>query len=205
MDLPTPLPSNNEAEPIRWPQVQDVCCRHNWICGRCAWKILSDELDIDTSCLTFWREHPKYGRLALNALRALSVHASSAPVERVFSHGGISVRPHRGPGCQKQQCQHWCFLNATVCKLTQLFWLSHCTYCCISELPVLRQHCHDIGLATYVDTLNGELFQLVITLILICLYLGLGLDSSGLGLGLRLGTCWTRYRSGKHPISDRWD
>jgi len=67
---------------------------------------------------------------------------------------------------------------------------------------VLRQHCHDIGLATYVVTLNGELFQLVVTLILIWLYLGLepglglgfGLDSSGLGLGL--GTCWTRYRSG---------
>ena len=72
---------------------------------------------------------------------------------------------------------------------------------------MLRQHCHDIGLATYVVTLDGELFQLV-TLILILLYLGLepglrlglGLDSSGLGLacqGLRFGfsTCWTRYRS----------
>ena len=82
---------------------------------------------------------------------------------------------------------------------------------------MLRQHCHDIGLATYVVTLDGELFQLV-TLILTWLYLGLEpglgfdssglrLDSSGLGLGLGcqglglacqrlgLGTCWTRYRS----------
>jgi len=63
-----------------------------------------------------------------------------------------------------------------------------------------RQHCHDIGLATYVVTLDDELFQLV-TLILIWLYLGLKLrlDSIGLGLacqGLGLGTCWTRYRSG---------
>ena len=53
---------------------------------------------------------------------------------------------------------------------------------------MLKQHCHDIGLATYVVTLDGELFQLVFTLILIWLYLGLlepglGLDSSGLGFG----------------------
>jgi len=58
-------------------------------------RYLSDELDIDTSCLTFWREYSKYGSLALGALRALSVPASSAPVERVFSHGGIFMRPHR--------------------------------------------------------------------------------------------------------------
>jgi len=66
---------------------------------------------------------------------------------------------------------------------------------------VVRQHCHDIGLATYVVTLDGELFQLVVTLILIWMYLGLepglglvlGLACEGLGLGL--GTCWIRYRS----------
>ena len=57
-------------------------------------RYLSHELDIDTSCLTFWREHSKYGSLALGALHALSVPASSAPVERVFSHGGIFMRPH---------------------------------------------------------------------------------------------------------------
>jgi len=85
--------------------------------------------------------------------------------------------------------------------------LSHFTHCCISELPVLRQHCHDIGLATYVVTLDGELFQLVVTSILIWLYLGLepglGLNSSGLGLacqGLGLGTCWTRYMSGAYTV-----
>jgi len=42
---------------------------------------------------------------------------------------------------------------------------------------VLRQHCHDIGLATYVVTLDGELFQLVATLISIWLYVGLNPDS----------------------------
>ena len=49
----------------------------------------------------------------------------------------------------------------------------------------------DSGLVTYVATCNGELFELVVTLI--WLYLGLepGLTFQRLGLG----TCWTRYKS----------
>jgi len=64
-------------------------------------------------------EHPKYGRLALGALRALP--ASSAPVQHVFSYGGIFMRPHRVVECQKQHCQHWCFLNATVVNSLNCF------------------------------------------------------------------------------------
>ena len=103
------------------------------------------------SCLTFWHEHPKYGRLALGALHALSVPASSAPVESVFSYGGIFVRPHRA-GMSETTLSALMFLKCNSCKLT-LTVLSHFTYSCISELPVLRQRYHDTGLATCVVTL----------------------------------------------------
>ena len=47
-------------------------------------------------CLSFWqRNQATLSKLYLPAMRALSVPASSATVERVFSHGGIIVRPHR--------------------------------------------------------------------------------------------------------------
>jgi len=46
--------------------------------------------------LQFWdRSHTSLDKLYLLALRALSVPLSSAAVERVFSHGGIVMRPHR--------------------------------------------------------------------------------------------------------------
>lgn len=48
------------------------------------------------SCLEFWAQHSKsLPRLHEVALKALSVPATSAPVERVFSCGGIFMRPHR--------------------------------------------------------------------------------------------------------------
>lgn len=52
-------------------------------------------LDTDQTCLTFW-EANKNSLPALYkiAIRALAVPATSAPVERVFSHGGIILRPH---------------------------------------------------------------------------------------------------------------
>ena len=53
---------------------------------------------VEINPIKFWsestisRDIPSLARLARNIL---SVPASSAPVERVFSHGGIIFRPHR--------------------------------------------------------------------------------------------------------------
>ena len=50
----------------------------------------------DVDCLTFWFDKRcVLDKLVHAALRALGVPASSAPVERVFSQGGIILTPHR--------------------------------------------------------------------------------------------------------------
>lgn len=53
--------------------------------------------DSDTdNALVFWaKNHDRFPPLHNLALKVLSVPASSAPVERVFSRGGIIMRPHR--------------------------------------------------------------------------------------------------------------
>ena len=59
---------------------------------------LNNYLSLDTNqqCLTFWETNRRFlPALYPIAIRALSVPATSAPVERVFSHGGIIMRPHR--------------------------------------------------------------------------------------------------------------
>ncbi|KAK9976821.1 hypothetical protein ABG768_018644 [Culter alburnus] len=55
------------------------------------------------ACLPFW-----------DANRAFSVPASSAPVERVFSHGGIIMRPHRAQLADKT------LSNLIFCKCNTL-------------------------------------------------------------------------------------
>ena len=50
----------------------------------------------DGNALHFWdTKKIKYPALHHLALRVLAIPASSAPVERVFSRGGLIMRPHR--------------------------------------------------------------------------------------------------------------
>ncbi|KAJ4932943.1 hypothetical protein JOQ06_029781 [Pogonophryne albipinna] len=58
-------------------------------------QVCSGEED-EADCLVFWKRNAKvFPRLYLVAMRVLAVPATSAPVERVFSHGGLIMRPHR--------------------------------------------------------------------------------------------------------------
>ena len=63
-------------------------------------KYLEKDCDYDATdnscCLPFWQVNKQMLNLLFEpALRALSVPASSAPVECMFSHGGIVMSPHR--------------------------------------------------------------------------------------------------------------
>jgi hypothetical protein len=57
---------------------------------------MESDAEMSSDCLRFWyarRLHLPH--LYQLALRSLSAPASSAPVERVFSHGGIIMKLHR--------------------------------------------------------------------------------------------------------------
>lgn len=58
---------------------------------------LCDDFDPQSqNVLQFWFVNKtRLNKLLPLALRIFSVPASSAPIERVFSHGGIIMRPHR--------------------------------------------------------------------------------------------------------------
>jgi len=59
---------------------------------------LNHYLDIcdGQSCLQFWAmNRHTLPSLFKVAVKVMAVPASSAPVERVFSHGGVIMRPHR--------------------------------------------------------------------------------------------------------------
>ncbi len=60
----------------------------------CYIQTTSNEEAVD--CLEIWRVHDKdFPRLKQVAMRVFAVPASSALVERVFSQGGLIMRPHR--------------------------------------------------------------------------------------------------------------
>ena len=59
-------------------------------------KIVNEMDDVPSSAMKLWNMHgTKLPKLRQLALCVLSVPATSAPVERVFSHGGFVIRPHR--------------------------------------------------------------------------------------------------------------
>ncbi|XP_056147799.1 uncharacterized protein LOC130122798 [Lampris incognitus] len=62
-----------------------------------AYLDLIAEQDSDSvPCLRFWQQNKsKFPTLYQIATQVFSIPASSAPIERVFSHGGILMRPHR--------------------------------------------------------------------------------------------------------------
>ena len=56
---------------------------------------LIEHNDVDDAIL-FWSENKdRFPHMSTLAVKVLSVPASSAPVERIFSTGGIIMRPHR--------------------------------------------------------------------------------------------------------------
>lgn len=73
-------------------------------------QVCSEEVD----CMDFWQKHAKiFPRLYLVSMKLLAVPATSAPVERVFSHGGLIMRPHRARLSAKTLSS----LNATILLL----------------------------------------------------------------------------------------
>ncbi|XP_073714182.1 uncharacterized protein [Misgurnus anguillicaudatus] len=59
----------------------------------CYIHVCSEE---EVDCMDFWEKHAKiFPRLYIVSMKLLAVPATSAPVERVFSHGGLIMRPHR--------------------------------------------------------------------------------------------------------------
>ena len=78
---------------------------------------LSEYIDMTDgqNALRFWQMHKNsLPSLYPIAMRVLSVPASSAPVERVFSHGGIIMRPHRS------NMHETTFSNLIFCKCNKI-------------------------------------------------------------------------------------
>lgn len=65
------------------------------LCAERSQATRGDDDDLQ-DCLQFWQKHKKDLPILFHlAIKVHSVPATSAPIERVFSHGGIVMRPHR--------------------------------------------------------------------------------------------------------------
>ena len=77
--------STSHATIPTYANVSDVVSKY---LAESAASIISD-------CLCYWENAAQLERIKPAVWRIMSVPASSAPVERVFSYGGIFMRPHR--------------------------------------------------------------------------------------------------------------
>jgi len=63
----------------------------------------------DSEPVDFWvRNNATYDKLIPAVRRTFATPASNAPVERVFSYGGILLRPNRAR-MSTHFCLNWCF------------------------------------------------------------------------------------------------
>ena len=76
------------------------------------------------SCLEFWAQHANsLPRVVEVVLKALSVPTTSAPVERVFSSGGLFMRPHRARLYNRMLADLVC-LKLTMTRFHKLYCLT---------------------------------------------------------------------------------
>lgn len=72
------------------------------------------------SGLQFWFQNSTFPRIKVLATKFLAVPATSSPVERVFSTGGIFMRPHRAR-LSNQSLGDLMMLKCNLVKLTKSF------------------------------------------------------------------------------------
>jgi len=97
--------SNNSPPPTKLPRLVARYKAHKSQRNLTVDASISDQIskyfsDIQDPCsdtaLVFWSKNKdRYPQLHVLAVKLLSVPASSAPVERIFSRGGLILRPHR--------------------------------------------------------------------------------------------------------------
>lgn len=97
--MPVTMPAEEELEDMEGEGLFAAYHkRQKWDVGTPPAVQLSHYVDMaeGQNALLFWALNSKtLPSLFQVAIRVLAVPASSAPVERVFSHGGIILRPHR--------------------------------------------------------------------------------------------------------------
>lgn len=96
--------SNNSPPPTKLPRLVVHYKAHKSQRNLTVDASISDQIskyfsDIQDPCsdsaLVFWSKNKdRYPQLHALAVKLLSVPASSAPVERIFSRGGLIMRPH---------------------------------------------------------------------------------------------------------------